>query len=296
MSKKDQGTISLPRGLGSMHWTENNTLEYKRVLTLANGTKQRKTVHGETPEDCMKKMDKLKDRLDKALPLSPDKQTLYEALLIWIEKKRPRLKEQAFNRELGTINNQIGNADIANYRYQTITSGEIQVFLNGLNEKGYSYSVIKKSYDTLNAFYRDISKRDKFDNPMDFVEVWKKANVKATEKRIEYFDEDDIIKFLLQADEKYSTGRPKYPMGNALAANIFLGLRIGELLALQWKDIDFEKNTVYIHQTLIEVPNPDYDKNNPDKMKKDKVKKVIFKIQNSTKTGNIRYVPLNSCK
>lgn len=43
---------------------------------------------------------------------------------------------------------------------------------------------------------------------------------------------------------------------------------MGELLALQWKDIDFDNNTIYVCKTLVEINNPEYDKNDPELMKK----------------------------
>jgi hypothetical protein len=73
-----------------------------------------------------------------------------------------------------------------------------------------------------------------------------------------------------------------------------MGMRIGELLALQWKDIDFDNNTVYVCKTLIEVNNPDYDNDNKELMKEKGIKKVKFIIQNSTKKSKNRYVPMNS--
>lgn len=34
-------------------------------------------------------------------------------------------------------------------------------------------------------------------------------------------------------------------------------MRAGELLALRWKDVDFEKGTIYVHENLQLVSNPD---------------------------------------
>lgn len=148
-------TISpLPRGMGSMVFTKDGTIEYKRVLTLKNGEKTRRTVHGNTQLECMKKMEELEKELNTNNK-PKNKQTLVEAMYEWMElKKRPILKEQAYKREIGTIKNQIGRSRIGHYRYQTIKPEEIQAVLNDLNNKEYSYSVIKKTYDSLNAFYR----------------------------------------------------------------------------------------------------------------------------------------------
>lgn len=172
---KKRTITPLPRGMGSITLTNDGTIEYKRVILLKNGEKIRKTVHGDTQMECLKKMEELEKSLNQHNK-PKNKQTLIEAMYEWMElRKRPILKEQAYNREIGTIRNQIGKSKIGHYRYQSIKPEEIQAVLNDLNDKGYSYSVIKKTYDSLNAFYRYASARDKFDNPMDFVEVWKKG-------------------------------------------------------------------------------------------------------------------------
>ena len=125
--------------------------------------------------------------------LPQSKITLIDALYHWLEeKKKPILKEQAYRRELGTIKNQIGTSSIAHYRYQSITATEIQTLLNDLNENGYSYSVIKKTYDTFNSFYRDMSKKERFQNPMDFVSLWRKSNVITEEKEVQFWEDNDI--------------------------------------------------------------------------------------------------------
>lgn len=74
--KTEKQSLKLPRGMGTMHYTKNGTIEYKRVLILENGVKDRKTVHGKTVTECFSKMNELQDKLNKNLPLEPEKQTL----------------------------------------------------------------------------------------------------------------------------------------------------------------------------------------------------------------------------
>lgn len=294
-TKKSPTIPKLPRGLGSMCLTKNNTIEYKKCIHLKDGTQKRLTVHGNTPSECIQKMSEREQDMRNNSPQPPQKQTLYDAMILWLEStKKYELKPQAYRRELGTIRNQIGSSKLAHFRYQSITPEEITQLLNELNDKGYSYSVIKKTHDSLSAFYRHMSARYKFDNPMLFVSCIKKEYVNKPVKEMSFFTLEDIERFVAYIDTRYKTGKLKYPTGYALAANIFLGLRIGELLALQWKDIDFEKKTISVSKTLIEIDNPEYDANNVEEMKKKEIKKVIFTIQSSTKTKHNRQVPMNS--
>lgn len=294
-TKKPPTIPKLPRGLGSMSLTKNNTIEYKKCIHLKDGTQKRLTVHGNTPSECIQKMSEREQDILNTSPQPPQKQTLYDAMILWLEStKKYELKPQAYRRELGTIRNQIGSSKLAHFRYQSITPEEITQLLNELNDKGYSYSVIKKTHDSLSAFYRHMSARYKFDNPMLFVSCIKKEYVNKPIKEMSFFTLEDIERFVAYIDTRYKNGKLKYPTGYALAANIFLGLRIGELLALQWKDIDFEKKTISVSKTLIEIDNPEYDVNNVEEMKKKKIKKVLFTIQSSTKTKHNRQVPMNS--
>lgn len=279
----------LPHGEGTISIYDDNRLIYKKTIKLKDGTSKRSSVYGSTPKECMTKMRELENRLNSSV-LSPDKEVLCDAMYKWLETtKKPTLKSQSYQRLESTIRNQIESSDIGHARYQSITSDELQQIINDLNDnKHYSKSVIKKTYDCLNDFYRYSSAKYKIDNPMLLVTMPVVSNIKSEQREIVWFEQDDIDKFIEESEAKYRTGRPKYSGGLAFAANIYLGMRCGELLALQWKDIDFDKNTIYVCKTLIEENNPDYNPNDSES------KKVRFVVQKSNKTNQNRYVPINS--
>ena len=59
-----------------------------------------------------------------------------------------------------------------------------------------------------------------------------------------------------------TTNRMRYRYGSIITANMYLGLRIGELLALKWKDVHFSDNYILVDKTLVQIKNPDYDAKN----------------------------------
>ena len=270
----------LAYGEGSMYPYKDDLICYRKMFKLKNGKTVRKTVYGKTPSECIKKMIDAELELENA-PKVNSKKTLIDGIMNWLEKThKSTVKPQSYQRLVGTARNQIEPSHIGHARYQDISSESIQVFINDLNDKGLSHSSIKKAYNLLEAFYKYASAHDGFTNPMLLVKMPKISNILAETKEVEWFERDDIDRFIEACGNRFPNGKLRFKYGYALAANMFMGLRGGELLALQWKDIDFEKGTAYVSKTLIEYRDLDHNKTH-------------FEVQNSTKRDNNRYVPLN---
>ncbi len=72
-----------------------------------------------------------------------------------------------------------------------------------------------------------------------------------TTKKIKYFDNDELKKFLSYLDSLDDT------MDNQLHVTMYrfllaTGLRVGECLALSWSDIDFNNETVSVYKTILQ--------------------------------------------
>jgi len=244
----------LPHGQGTITWLSGRgQYSYKKTV---DG--RRRIIYGETVKEVMGLMNKLEKEEDKKVK-QHEKITLAEAMYDWLEKyKKPKLKKTSYDTLRKTVASRIDNFDIGTMRMSAVNSDMIQEHLNMLNEeKHLSYSTIKKCYDALNDFYRNRTLQGKVKiNPMLTVEMVNKENVIKKTKEIEFFEEDDIKKFIEEASSILIWSKqPKYQYGFCLCANIFLGLRAGELLALRWHDIDFEKGSIYVHENLQLVSN-----------------------------------------
>ncbi len=283
----------LPYGEGSMYM-RNDTVLYKKTITLPNGKKVRKVISGQNPKQCLEKMKQFEEEIKNSKTPSSHI-VLIDGIISWLENThKDTVKPQTYRRLVGTATNQIEPSPIGHMRYQEITGDEIQSLLNYLNQKEYSHSTIKKTHDLLNSFFRYVSEKDSFDNPMRLVTMPKISNIKAESKEIAWLEEDEIDRFVKACDTQFNNGLLKFKYGYILAANIYLGMRGGELLALKWKDIDLEKNTIYVCKTLIEATNPEYDTNDTAEMRRQGIKRTLFSVQENTKTSKNRYVPINS--
>lgn len=81
------------------------------------------------------------------------------------------------------------------------------------------------------------------------------------------------------------------PFNLGLLITLYSGMRIGEICALQWKDIDFHCGTISIHKTVLRIQNLDADNR----------KKTKIIIERPKTEFSIRIIPiptflLNICK
>lgn len=282
----------LPHGEGTISIHNDTTLVYKKVIEV-NGQKKRVSVYGLTIREVLDKM-KAKEKELARTQVNPSKVTLADAVDAWLKlKKRPVLKAKSYDRIECTWKNQIKDTDLGELRYQSITDDDIQRHINGLAEKGYAWSTIKKVYDLLNEFYKYQSdKGGLLDNPMPLVNMVSQDNVPPI-KEIKFFDEKDIKKFMIEATRMMQhRNLPAYGLGNALVFLMFTGLRAGEGIALRWSDISWNNKTVDINKSVERVINREYDELNPDAMEALGIPKYID-VEGSTKTHATRLLALN---
>lgn len=282
----------LPYGQGSMSLRPDGTIMYRKRI---GEPKKEHTVYADTPSEAMTKMAEAEKQLQEEKFIQ-ETATLYESMTEWLETyKKPKLKKTSYDTLKKTIKSRIGNYYIGNVRLEVIESDMLQKHINELNiREKLSYSTIKKCYDALNDFFRHKHLNKKIENnPMLTVEMINKENVIKDTKEIQFFESEDIKKFTEEATNFLTwSKKPKYQYGFCLAANIYLGMRGGELIALKWKDIDFKNDTIWVHDNLQLVNNEKYDDNNKDEMRRRGISKQIYETQ-SLKNYQNRHIHMN---
>ncbi len=143
------------------------------------------------------------------------------------------------NRTLKTIE----KWELATKNIDDITSEEIQMYMNSL--RNYSNSYITKIHELIyGAYYIAEKKKYIVRNPMDDV-IRPKSNKEDKEVRAMTIEEQ-------QTFTNYLMSMPisLEPYKNVFLFQMFLGLRIGEALALRKNDINLQKNIVSVKRTL----------------------------------------------
>lgn len=137
----------------------------------------------------------------------------------------------------------IDNFPFAQKNIENITSNEIQQALNSLTN--YSESTIKKVTGLLNkGFFYALNKGYIVTNPMADI---LRPKSKKKEKNIRPLTVEEQEQFT-----NYLKNAPLFhePLKLAYLIEMYLGLRIGETLALRNCDIDLENNIININKTL----------------------------------------------
>lgn len=150
------------------------------------------------------------------------------------------ISDNQYGRILKTIE-LIESSAISHKKIDELNSDEIQGYLNSL--KHYSNSYIKKIFEQYSQAFKYATDRGYiYINPMHQV-IKPKSNKKDKVVRALTIEEQqDFVEVLLEIiDEVYR---------NIYFIEMFMGLRIGEVLALDLDDIDLEKNLIHVNKTL----------------------------------------------
>lgn len=248
----------------------------------AQGKKRMKKFSAPTQREVKKKLNEF-IRTQNPSSLDLAKRTLNEYYHIWILKKEKQLKALSLQRLRSTYQTFIEN-EIGYLQFSKITTDDIQRLIDKYASTR-SYSSLKKIKDLISSIYRydaGLPARQRVSNynPCDNVILTKKMT--KENKVIKYFtsDEIELIKQEITRVHEHS-GKLVYPYGYIYILILNTGMRVGEALALDKKDINLSEKTVTINKNLIQT-------------KSETGKGYVIQIQDSPKTAaSNRIINLN---
>lgn len=185
-----------------------------------------------------------------------EKETLFKDFAIdWITMywNEGRVKESTIRvreHEIALLNKYFSTLKL-----KDITKKNYQSALIDLQKNGYAENTIDGVHRTGRMIFKkaielEILKLD----PTEFAKVPKTKKtveeLEQEEETIKYLEKEELFHFLQIAKEKGLEN--DYLMFLTLA---YSGMRVGELVALKWKDIDFKEHTISISKTYYNPNN-----------------------------------------
>lgn len=220
----------------------------------SDGIRRRKSFTGKNKREVLYKRNDFRENHDFYEKKSNNKYITLSKILLEDAKYDNQINltgESAYYRRLQTIkiiqNSNIGNIPISNITERTISS-----FLSSCTH--YSNSSIRKIYSELNKGFEiamddDIIVR----NPMKKRAV-KKPYSKKTDKKIVALTVEQQNLFI-----NYLNNEPMPTHGcdyrYQFFIEMFAGLRMGEINALQYNDIDLQNNVIHVSKTITRGVN-----------------------------------------
>ena len=264
------------RGSGSVYKDKDGYWNGQIIIGRKDGKPQYKRFRCKKQGDVIDKMNAYKLSIGQSSVDAIAVTNVQTLLATYTALKKRALRPSSYDSLVVTQNLIIGK--IGNYLLGDLSPEAIQTELILPLCDTHAYSTVQKVYVLLNECMEfAVDKEYLLKNPCRQVKMPKKENFDKKDIRI--LTEEEIALFKETATSQRKTMPiPKYQYGLIITLIIYTGLRVGELCALQWKDIDWENRKMTISKSVNVV----YE---------NKKRKLV--IQNTTKSGKIRYVPLN---
>lgn len=228
---------------------KDGRLEYRINLGKdITGKRYYKSVYGKNKTEIRKKLKEIDINTIQNMDNVED--VLFrDFALNWMKTyKKPQLKPVSYDRLEQTYNRVCETFGCV--QMGSITTDDLQTFINLLS-KNKSYSTVKKHYEFLKNVFGHAIKTNKLSfDPCLAIELPKERNMSVKTKKAEILTQEEtdaIYQFnntLKQSQNQFFKHVP------VLLIMLNTGIRVGEMLALEWSDVDLKKRKMVINKNL----------------------------------------------
>ncbi len=246
MATKARSTKRRGNGEGSIFQRSNG--RWEAVITVGyngQGKRVRRTVYGWTKKEVQDKLTELQSKkLDGSLA-ETGKLTVGEFLDRWLATTKSAIRATTYTSYEGTIRLHI-NPLIGGLPLQKLTPAHVQGLYTELERLGRSCYVLRLVHITLRrAFKLAVKWGITLRNVCDAV----------TAPRI---DRREIAPLTTEQSAKLLQAATDDRLYALYVLALATGMRLGELSALQWEDVDLKAATVSVRRTLVDLKGEVY--------------------------------------
>ncbi|WP_411679590.1 tyrosine-type recombinase/integrase [Clostridium thailandense] len=231
-------------GEGSINKYKNG---WRATLSLGRGDDGkliRKQFYGKTKIEAKKKMDQYKSQYDSGMLPSNEKITFEEWFEIWLfQYKANEVADSTIEKYNSYYNNYIKNTEIGLIKLKNLKGSNLQIYYNFLSkDKKKTPELLKGLNKVISSCLRQAIKEHYIlFNPCASISL-----PKITKKQ-------EIAIFSLKEQKKLLTSLDGYKHRMLIILALGTGLRMGELLGLQWDDINFNENNLTVQRAVKRI-------------------------------------------
>ena len=292
MTKKKKA-LRNRNGEGSVKLRKDGRYEYKYTLyDVVTGKTVRKSIYDKDEGELYKKIHELQYKINTGKVVDPSKLTLWEWIHEWLHVyKKSCLRDTTFDSYEITAQKHIMNEPIGDMLLSKLTTEDLQRFydskikgsdkvcvkcdtckfeltdkneISNLERKSRYHRVCPKCGGQVKTIRKGISIRtihylrtQIIGAALKKAKQTKKINDNPNEgTEIPALKYQKTAPFTREQMLKFKSVCEKDPLYPAIYLDMTTGLRIGELLALKWDDIDLDSNIINIKRTVARVRTP----------------------------------------
>ncbi len=230
---------------------------------MCNG--KRHSIYGKNLKEVQKKLRDVKYEMEHGIYAKPDRITVDSWHSTWVKEYRETIVRQTTIISNAKCYKHI-SVEIGHMKLQSIRPEHIQRILNKMSREGYSRGYINKTRQVANMMFQQAHINGIIiTNPVEKTALLKEEIKEENHKRRALTEREQTI-FL----ECVASRKPFY--ADIFYVGFSTGMRIGEINALEWSDVDFFRMEIHVNGTMIKIAGKDYFKG---PVKTGKSKRVI---------------------
>ena len=212
---------------------------YQRCLTIgrkANGDPDRKVIYAHTQKELEAKVAEYRDKLAHGMLPVYENVTFGEMADLLCNEYKPTISEGVRKQYVSICKNHL--AELKHMRLTELRNAHLQTIINRMAKAGYSTKVMSHVKQVASQVMRLAQ-----DNDILVRNVFERVKIPSIEpkKRLPLtLEQIDLVKRTYQG----------HRMGVPVMVMLYAGLRRGELLALQWTDVDLNKRVIHVWRSV----------------------------------------------
>lgn len=245
----------------------------------------RKAVYGETYEEARQKLNEKLHEIAKGTYIEPGKDTVGKWMRDWLTiYALPTVKQSTYISYEGYVRLHL-EPELGSIKLTSLTTEQIQLFFKkkakgSKTQKGLSPKTLRNIYNMFNSVLEQAVTNNKLiRNPIRGVKL-----PSVQKREVEILDPEEQTR--LHKAAEYSEELAAF----GIIFTLNTGVRLGELIGLQWPDLNYKKHSIRVRRTVGRLQRVDENGNLLKKAEGIKTTEIVIRTPKSATSQ--RDIPL----
>ncbi|HVB23564.1 MAG TPA: tyrosine-type recombinase/integrase [Ktedonobacteraceae bacterium] len=221
------------------------------VASISLDNRKRKTFYGKTRKEVQEKLRVALNEQKQGILATGPQQTVKQYLENWLEEvHKATIRPSTYRSYRSALDNRIFPA-IGHIPLQKLTAQRVQALYSQLLSSGLAEKSVRNTHGLLHKA---------FDNAVRWGLVSRNICDSVSQpRRIRH----EIQPLTIEQARRLIEAAQGHSLEGLLTVTVATGMRLGELLALHWQDVDFEHQSLHVQRSVGYIRNQGYVESEP---------------------------------